>query len=153
MPAGDHHVLQLHPPSGRHRAALWKSLVLPAGGAALCWLLLMTLWLPLLDFARSYGPLVRNVNALMGAPACVQVYGMNRAQMAAFQYHGNYQVHRLDGIACEWLVIDADALPAFQSLPAAQAWEQVKKVWRPSDNNENVILFKRAPAAPAPHHE
>ncbi|MEY2809803.1 MAG: hypothetical protein RLZ66_1314 [Pseudomonadota bacterium] len=138
---------------GRHRAALWKSLVLPAGGAALCWLLLMTLWLPLLDFARSYGPLVRNVNALMGTTACVQVYGMNRAQIAAFQYHGNYQVNRLDASACEWLVIDADALPAFERLPANPDWERVKKVWRPSDNNENVILFKRAPAAPAPHHE
>jgi 4-amino-4-deoxy-L-arabinose transferase-like glycosyltransferase len=42
--------------AGRHRAAIWKSLVLPAGGAALCWLLLMTLWLPLLDFARSTSP-------------------------------------------------------------------------------------------------
>ena len=25
--------------TGRHRAAIWKSLVLPAGGVALCWLL------------------------------------------------------------------------------------------------------------------
>jgi hypothetical protein len=25
--------------TGRHRAALWKTLVLPGGGAALCWLL------------------------------------------------------------------------------------------------------------------
>ena len=39
--------------TGRHRHALWKSLVLPAGGVAVCWLLLMTLWLPLLDHARS----------------------------------------------------------------------------------------------------
>jgi hypothetical protein len=89
----------------------------------------------------------------MGEPSCVQVYGMNRAQTAAFQYHGNYPLHRLDGAACEWLVIDADALPAFERLPAKTDWEQVKKVWRPSDNNENVILYKRAPAAPAPHHE
>ncbi|MFZ9180222.1 MAG: hypothetical protein ACO21V_13530, partial [Limnohabitans sp.] len=44
----------VHWRAGRHRAALWKSLVLPAGGAALCWLLLMTLWLPALDYARSY---------------------------------------------------------------------------------------------------
>jgi hypothetical protein len=29
--------------TGRHREALWKSLVLPAGGVALCWLLTMTL--------------------------------------------------------------------------------------------------------------
>lgn len=138
---------------GRHRAALWKSLVLPAGGAALCWLLLMTLWLPLLDFARSYGPLVRNVNALMSTPACIHLYGMNRAQIAAFQYHGNYQVQPLDGKACEWLVIDADALAAFQRLSSASDWAKVKTVWRPSDNNENVILFKRSPTATEPRHE
>ncbi len=41
---------------GRHREAIWKSLVLPAAGATLCWLLLMTLWLPLLDFAPQLRP-------------------------------------------------------------------------------------------------
>ena len=119
----------------------------------MCWLLLMTLWLPLLDFARSYGPLVRNVNALIGESACVQVYGMNRAQLAAFEYHGTYQLRLLEGQACEWLVIDADALAAFQRLPAARTWEQVKTVWRPSYNNENGILFKRSSPPPEPSHE
>lgn len=38
----------------RHRMPLWKTLVLPASGASLCWLLLSTLWMPLLDHARSY---------------------------------------------------------------------------------------------------
>ncbi len=136
---------------GRHRAALWKSLVLPAGGAALCWLLLMTLWLPLLNFARSYGPLVRNVNALMGPTACVQVHGMSRAQMAAFQYHGNYRVALLQGPACDWLIVDADALADFLRLPDAQDWDLVKTIWRPSDNNENVILLKRS--GTRPRHE
>lgn len=42
--------------ASRNRAPIWKSLVLPAGGAALGWVLLMTLWLPLLDYARSYTP-------------------------------------------------------------------------------------------------
>ncbi|TNF58748.1 MAG: hypothetical protein EP306_12495, partial [Burkholderiales bacterium] len=46
---------------GRHPQAIWKSLVLPASGAILCWLLLMTLWLPLLDYGRSYGPLARRL--------------------------------------------------------------------------------------------
>jgi hypothetical protein len=42
--------------TGRHRHPLWKSLVLPAGGVTLCWLLLMTLWLPLLDHAPELRP-------------------------------------------------------------------------------------------------
>ena len=52
--------------AGRHRAAIWKSLVLPAGGAALCWLLLLTLWLPLLDYARSYKKLALDVARATG---------------------------------------------------------------------------------------
>lgn len=39
--------------TGRHRTALWKSMVLPAGGITTCWLLLMTLWGPLVDHDRS----------------------------------------------------------------------------------------------------
>jgi 4-amino-4-deoxy-L-arabinose transferase-like glycosyltransferase len=58
--------------TGRHRQAIWKSLVLPAGGVALAWLLLMTLWLPLLDYARGMRPLALRGRALV-APAGWQV--------------------------------------------------------------------------------
>jgi len=52
--------------TGRHRTALWKSLVLPAAGATLCWLLLMTLWLPALDYGRSFAPQMREVRRWVG---------------------------------------------------------------------------------------
>ena len=68
---------------GRHRAAIWKSLVLPAGGAALCWLLLMTLWMPLLDFARSYAPLVRRVEAIVKPADCIETFGLSTAATLA----------------------------------------------------------------------
>ena len=45
---------------------------------------LMSLWLPLLDFARSYGPLSRQVAARVDTQACVEVFGLNSAQVAAF---------------------------------------------------------------------
>ncbi|MEO5696380.1 MAG: hypothetical protein ABIQ60_04505, partial [Burkholderiaceae bacterium] len=44
--------------TGRSRHPLWKSMVLPASGVALCWLLAMTLLLPPLDHARGYRSLV-----------------------------------------------------------------------------------------------
>lgn len=40
--------LRTHPP------ALWRGTVLSAGGLITAWLLLVTLWLPALDYARSY---------------------------------------------------------------------------------------------------
>ena len=138
---------------GRHRAALWKSLVLPAGGAALCWLLLMTLWLPMLDFARSYAPLVRNVVALMGGPpACVQVYGLTQGQLAAFQYHGPLTLRALDAPesspACPWLIVDSDALPALEGGSQLSHWTRVQTVRRPSDDNEDVVLWRRTVPMP-----
>jgi hypothetical protein len=140
---------------GRHRAALWKSLVLPAAGAALCWLLLMTLWLPMLDFARSYAPLVRNVVSLMGPADCVQVHGLTPGQMAAFRYHGQLNLQPLaplESVAaaphCPWLIVDSDALPALENSPLLSPWTRVQTVRRPSDDNEDVVLWRRT-APPA----
>ena len=49
--------------TGRSRHPLWKSLVLPAGGVSVCWLLVMTLLLPPLDNARSYRSMVQRDRA------------------------------------------------------------------------------------------
>ena len=78
--------------TGRHRHPLWKSLVLPAGGVALCWLLVMTLWLPPLDYARSYRALVPRVAQHVPAGACIAAPGLPRALVAALEYFGGWRV-------------------------------------------------------------
>jgi 4-amino-4-deoxy-L-arabinose transferase-like glycosyltransferase len=128
---------------GRHRTAMWKSLVLPAGGTALCWLLLMTLWLPMLDFARSYAPLVQRVSETIGKQTCVKVYGLNPGQATAFAYHGSMQLQPLQSTApCPWLIVDADAEQNLSSINMS-AWRFVTKMRRPSDDNEDVLLYRR----------
>ncbi|MDP1357470.1 hypothetical protein, partial [Klebsiella pneumoniae] len=82
--------------TSRNRAAIWKSLVLPASGATLAWLLLMTLWLPLMDHARSFEPQMRLVLAeLPRDGSCVQTYGLPRAHIAALRYYGDIDTQRL----------------------------------------------------------
>lgn len=144
---------------GRHRTAMWKSMVLPAGGTALCWLLLMTLWLPILDFARSYAPLVQRVSETIGKQACVQIYGLSPGQAAAFAYHGGMNLQLLKpeinseivpeklgsptaNESCPWLIVDADAEQNLSSLNMS-SWRFVTKVRRPSDDNEDVLLYRR----------
>jgi 4-amino-4-deoxy-L-arabinose transferase-like glycosyltransferase len=130
--------------AGRQRAAIWKSMVLPAGGATLCWLLLMTLWLPLLDYARSYGPLSRQVAARVDTQACVEVFGLNSAQVAAFQYHGQLALRQAGPRAiCPYLVADADAQAELSSTVDMPEWAFLATLRRPTDKNENVLLFKR----------
>jgi hypothetical protein len=131
--------------AGRHRAVIWKSLVLPAGGAALCWLLLMTLWMPLLDYARSYAPLVRNVARLIDTPGCVEVHGLSQAQLSALRYHGGMTLKPASRPAtCPWLLVDADAQHSASLAVDLRQWRVVSLIARPSDSNDNVLLYRRA---------
>jgi 4-amino-4-deoxy-L-arabinose transferase-like glycosyltransferase len=131
--------------TGRHPQVIWKSLVLPASGTALCWLLLMTLWLPALDYARSYRPLVTNVRKLMDTPGCAEQLGLSRAQIAAFMYHGQMQL-RDAGVEpkCPWLLVAAPIQPAAHISIDLKHWREIANVRRPSDKDENVVVYRRA---------
>lgn len=132
--------------AARNRAPIWKSLVLPASGAALGWLLLMTLWLPLLDYARSYRPQVRSVMAALGpSPGCVQTVGLNRAQVAALQYHGGLLLQRA-GLQdeCDWLVADIASWPPSERMVNVARWEARATIPRPTDKNDHLLVFHRA---------
>ncbi len=131
--------------ASRDRAPIWKSLVLPAGGAALGWVLLMTLWLPLLDYARSYTPQVRSVLAVLGPePGCIQTVGLSRAQMAALQYHGQLSLQRA-GLQdeCQWLLADIASWPASERMVNAALWEPRATLPRPTDKNDHLLLLRR----------
>jgi len=142
--------------TGAQRAAVWKSLVLPAGGATLCWLLLMTLWLPLLDYARSLAPLSRQVASLVDKNACVEIFGIGSAQAAALQYHGRLVLRQATPQAgCAYLVVDVKAQPSLGGAVNLPDWAFLATVRKPTDKTENMLVFKRVgatstarPAAP-----
>lgn len=130
-------------------------MALPAGGAILCWLLVMTLWLPLLNFARSYEPLVLKVRDMVGTPECVQYHGLTRAQGAAFEFHGKFNLRSSSIDAnhansqskqCDWLIVDTQALGTLKQDVDMRTWQYQATVRRPSDNNEDIVLYKRIAA-------
>lgn len=134
--------------ASRNRAPIWKSLVLPASGATLGWLLLMTLWLPLLDYARSYGPQVRSVVQALGTtPGCIQTVGLSRAQVAALQFHGGLTLERA-GLQdeCRWLLANIASWPASEHTVNAALWQPSATIARPTDKEDVLLLFKRADA-------
>lgn len=131
--------------AGRHRAALWKSVVLPAGGAALCWLLLMTLWLPLLDFARSYRPLVQQAAIVLPAhPSCVSTLGLSRSQTAAFTLHSDLPLKPSEsGANCPWLIADGEDPRTTAGFVPGKPWLLRATIRHPADRNEKVFIFER----------
>jgi hypothetical protein len=132
--------------TGRHREALWKSLVLPAGGVALCWLLLMTLWLPLLDYARSPRPWVKRIAGLVPADACIAAPGLAPATVAALEHIGRWRVDARPGALdgnCRYAmrVVRSRRLPA-----VPDGWKLVGQAQRPTERDEITLVYRRLPA-------
>ncbi len=130
--------------TGRHRTALWKTLVLPAAGTTLCWSLLMTLWLPLLNHGRSYAPLVAKVTAITGPARCVQALGLGNAQAAALAHHGSLHLRQAGPAVpdCPWLVIDSQAVATHAERLRGWGWQEVTRLRRPTDNDETLVIFE-----------
>ena len=130
--------------TGRHRHALWKSLVLPASGVALCWLLLMTLWLPPLDYARSYRALVERLAPHLPRTGCIAAVDLPTGQLAALEYLGRYRVDAAtppDRTACDVLLrLESRSRPK-AALPG---WTRIAQARRPNDRDESTGVYRRA---------
>lgn len=129
--------------TGRHREALWRSLVLPAGGVALIWLLMLTLWLPLLNYARSDRPLVERLQRHLPANACVLTSGLPRHQLAALEALGGLRVQagmEGDPQVCRHLLLIG---PRRSPPPAPPGWTLVTAERRPTDRHEQTYLYRR----------
>jgi hypothetical protein len=130
-----------------HRShALWRSLVLPAGGVALCWLLLMTLWLPLLDQARSYRLLINRVAPHVPQDELVCAPGASVGLLTALEYFGGYRVQGSApdtspaSMRCGTLVM---RIPPKSRAPRIPDWHTVAQYNQRTRNSELVVVYRR----------
>ena len=130
--------------TGRHRDALWKSLVLPAGGVALCWLLAMTLLLAPLDYLRSPRALVKQLSPHVPQAACISAPGLSPPAVAALEVFGKWRIDARPGpatAACDYLVKTSRE----RALPTPPAgWTLLAQARRPADREEVTLLYGRA---------
>ncbi|MBU3739347.1 MAG: hypothetical protein FGM55_10385 [Rhodoferax sp.] len=128
--------------AGRHRAALWKSLVLPASGATLCWLLLMTLWLPLLDYARSYRPLTQQLAQALSFDGCVESRNLSDGEVSALRLYLGMDLRPTHpSVGCNWLIARPGPDPS--SVPAREIWHEQVRVHHPVDRHEEWVVYHR----------
>ena len=133
--------------AGRNRHPLWKSLVLPASGVALCLLLLMTLLLPPLDHARSYRPLVQRIALHVPTGACIAAPGLPRGLLAALQYLGGFQVDAVAPIAsspCRYLLQMETRLNTGAAEPG---WQLLAREKRNNNEDEITAVYRRVPGS------
>lgn len=114
-----------------------------AVGITMAWTVLMTLWLPWLDAAKSYqAVLVSMGKTLPGNYACMNSKGLGDSQRALLDYYLNIKPLAVDNtqrLDCDLYLIQEDRghpTPA----PGTQ-WEQLWEGKRASDRHEMFRLF------------
>ena len=131
---------------GRHRAAVWKSLVLPGAGAAWCWLLLSTLWMPLLNFSQGYEALIKPLRANLDTSQCAQVRLKDQGLTAALLVYGDLQLKSgAEGQDCPWLLTQPNTAGDDDMRVDESQWMPVHTVHHPADRNEAVAIYRRKP--------
>ncbi len=126
--------------SGRNRHPLWKSMALPAGGVALCWLLVMTLLLPPLDFARSYRSTVQRISQHIPRQTSICAPGLPRSLVAALEYHGGYRVDSAPPSAntpCKYLI-----QPGTRPAPESAQWQLIARERRGRSDDELTAIYR-----------
>ncbi|MBE7418198.1 MAG: hypothetical protein HS128_10680 [Ideonella sp.] len=129
--------------TARHRSALWRSLVLPAGGVVLAWNLAMTLWLPPLDYARSYRAHIRLLAKHIPPDVCIAAPGLPRALTAALEYYGHWRIDARPEAAQGDCPVRLEAgTIAHPPLPP-EGWTTIAIERRPTDKDEVTGVFRR----------
>jgi hypothetical protein len=135
--------------TARVQHALWKSLVLPAAGVALSWLLLLTLCLPVIDYARSYRPWVYLVAQNVPNGVCVAAQ-LPRSALAALEHYSNWRIDAQGDVAktteCPYLLVNENRHAPVAPPPG---WTLVAHLHRPSEPDESTAVFRKA-TAPVP---
>ncbi|UFS56899.1 hypothetical protein LN050_03385 [Comamonadaceae bacterium M7527] len=124
--------------------ALWKSLVLSAGGTTMCWLLLMTLWMPLLDHGLSYGNVSRAIASVLDNKSCVRTIGLSQDQLSSLRYHGRLEVKPGNsGENCSVLLVSSDAVSRIGAIVDLPQWALRQQVWQLNNRSEKIYIYQR----------
>jgi 4-amino-4-deoxy-L-arabinose transferase-like glycosyltransferase len=131
---------------GRRPPVLWRAVVLSTGGIVLCWVLLMTLWLPWLNYRQSYAAVAEQLGAALPSTyGCVDTDEVGPAQRASFAYLGHVKFSRPGDKRCEFLLVQDDRLLS-KGGQMKSVDDRLTLLWqgrRAADRHELFRLFRR----------
>ena len=99
--------------------------------------------MPLLNFARSYGPTVQKVQMVTGTASCLQYAGISQAQGAALLFHARVRLQAASQPSpeCPWLVMDEKSLPLMSERLRTLGWFQTATAARLGDRSDRLLIF------------
>lgn len=140
-------IMLVHWRISRHPSVLWRAVVLSTGGVILCWLLLNTLWMPWLNYGKSYAGVAHQIaEKLPPGNSCTDT-NISPAQRASFAYLGNISFAKFNGSACNFLLIqDSGKTKNIAIIPrqfSDRKWQLIWQGHRPSDRDERFLLLRQ----------
>jgi 4-amino-4-deoxy-L-arabinose transferase-like glycosyltransferase len=133
----------------RHPKVLWRSVVLSSAGTTLMWVLLMTLWLPVVNYSRTYRDVaVQIADHLPTDYTCISPVRLGDAQIATFAYFGG--MHFAFDEDCDVILRQDTQDYGEPSSISPFEWKLVWEGRRVADRDERFRLYVRIvrPVAP-----
>ena len=137
----------------RQRTVLWRAVVLSSSGLILLWVLLMTLFLPDLNYSKSYAGVAQAIAAKLPHDAnCIDT-NVGAPQRASFAYYGRLPFVGVEGGKCDYVLLQDSVKTRGDgelSRELSRQWgtRGATLLWegrRASDRDERFRLYRRAP--------
>jgi len=119
-----------------------------AAGLATVWGLLLTLWLPYLDYGMAYRSVAASLEQVLPRDAsCVASTGLGEPQRAMFDYYADLVTRRTEkdpaARECAWMI---EQRAGAVQPPSDASWQEAWTGARPGDLRERFVLLHRAGA-------
>ncbi|WP_114689535.1 ArnT family glycosyltransferase [Polynucleobacter necessarius] len=120
---------------------IWRCLIISASGTTLMWVLLMTLWLPTINYAKTYRHVsARLTQVIPSGGGCINTSNLGFAQLASFEYFSKLNLR--DDANCPWMLThsqsEAKTYAEHNNKKLHLLWEDRRAV----DRDEHLRLYK-----------
>lgn len=111
------------------------------GGTTLIWVLITSLWLPWIEYGKTYRGVAAEIASRTGND-CIVTLNVGEAQFASLGYFLDRRLRpgRAAERQCQWQVMQSTPGEA----PLLDGWEQVWEGARPGDRSERFRLYRRS---------
>lgn len=127
--------------TSRAPKVIWRAVVISAAGTTLTWVLLMTLWLPTINYAKTYRDVAqRLVQVVPSQSLCINSTHLGDGQLASFIYFTKLKFK--DDVNCDLWISNQ---PGEARKRAKQLNKNLELIWedrRVSDRSERLRLYK-----------
>ncbi len=129
----------------RSQRGMQRSVSSWASGITVLWGLLMTLWLPWIDYGKTYAPVAQALGrAIPRGAACIESRNLGESQRAVFDYHAGVTTKRAEAHGrnrCPVLLVQAR--PGDEDRLWAEGWRRVWEGNRPRDRERYRLYVRR----------